>query len=113
MKLQYRDILNDNKLHDIYATVTTNHSASSYEIPVVVLETGEAVDLQSWFLLSYQILSATQAECELLSKIFSQFALINPDTSSAAATLGSIKTIKKANASRENGRKGGRPVKTP
>jgi hypothetical protein len=34
------------------------------------------------------------------------------DTSQAAATLGSIKSERKATAARENGRKGGRPRKT-
>ena len=53
----------------IKARVTTNHSASSYEQPVIVLEDGEALDLMSWVGCNYQIVSATKKERELLANM--------------------------------------------
>ena len=70
MKLSYTDILGDHKRHTVNAKVTTNHSASSYGHPVIVLESdNEALDLTSWMLLNYQIAEATPDEMELLKRV--------------------------------------------
>lgn len=53
----------------IKARVTTNHSASSYGQPVIVLEDGEALDLMSWVGCNYQIVSATKKERQLLANM--------------------------------------------
>lgn len=70
MILSYKNQLSgDGKRKEIKARITTNHSASSYGQPVIVLEDGEALDLISWVFCSYQIVSATKKERELLARI--------------------------------------------
>jgi len=76
MILSYLDILGDNKRHKVEATVTTDHPASHYGIPVIVLEDGGTLDLQSWVLLNYQVADATDEERRLLSKVFDNFKLM-------------------------------------
>ena len=49
MILRYRDIFDQNqKAHRIKATITTEHSASHYGQPVIVLDDGQALDYFSW-----------------------------------------------------------------
>jgi DNA-binding CsgD family transcriptional regulator len=62
MILQYTDIFEDGKICKIKAEITTEHNASSYGMPVVVLPEGHALDAQSWVLLNYQIVSLSRAE---------------------------------------------------
>lgn len=95
MKLSYIDILGDGERHEVSATVTTDHPASSYGQPVIVLETdGESLDFTSWVLLNYQIVEATPKEFELLKRVL----IVDPRF--AAAALGSIKSERKTEANR-------------
>jgi len=68
MKLSYHD-LGHLKRHRIKATVTTEHSASSYGQPVIVLGDGGALDLFSWVSLGYQVVRASKREMEGLRKM--------------------------------------------
>lgn len=64
------DLLSGNtKRKQVNARITTNHSASSYGQPVIVLEDGEAIDLMSWVFCKYQVVSATKKERELLIRM--------------------------------------------
>jgi len=66
MILSYCNPLSDNKRKRMNARITTDHSASSYGQPVIVLEDGEALDLMSWVLCGYQVIKASQREMEQL-----------------------------------------------
>lgn len=92
MKLSYTDVLGDRQRHEVDATVTTNHSASSYGIPVIVLPDGEALSIASWMLMSYQVEQATPQEFEMLSRALSPYADLAPGsrltTAEAAVELG-------------------------
>jgi hypothetical protein len=68
MILSYHN-LGDLKRHRIKATVTTEHSASSYGQPVIVLEDGGALDLMSWVGLGYQVVKASKKEMEGLIRM--------------------------------------------
>ena len=68
MILSYRN-LGEEKRHRIKAKITTEHSASSYGQPVIVLEDGEALDLFSWVSLGYQVKNASKKEREALVKM--------------------------------------------
>jgi excisionase family DNA binding protein len=68
MKLSYTDILGDSKQHIINAEITTDHPASSYNQPVIVMDDGGALDANSWILLNYQVVKATPAEMGMLKK---------------------------------------------
>lgn len=79
MKLSYVDLLGDGQRHQVTATVTTDHPASSYGQPVIVLDADrEVLDLNSWILLNYTILEASEQEMELLKSVP---MLSNPDES--------------------------------
>jgi len=110
VKLSYVDVLGDGERHQIDATITTDHSQSSYGQPVIVLEDGGLLDMTSWVLLNYQIVKATPEEFAMVKKIYEQIAFL-VDSHSAAAAMGSVKSDRKASAARENGKKGGRPRK--
>lgn len=122
MRLQYRDILGDGELHEIEAEITTDHPASSYGLPVIVLDDGHALDGNSWVLMGYQIMSASENEYEALKQWLSNLGAMLGDTHLAAATLGrlggSAKSEAKTEAARanikkrwaaKNGARGGRP----
>lgn len=68
MILSYHN-LGEEKRHRIKAMVTTEHSASSYGQPVIVLEDGEALNLLSWVGLGYRVVRATKKEREGLMKM--------------------------------------------
>lgn len=111
MRLSYMDILGDQQRHEATAKVTTDHPASSYGQPVIVLleSDGEALDLTSWVLLNYQIIEATPDELEMLKRVL----IVDPRFAAAALGRkgGSVTNAAKRRASRANGRKGGRPRK--
>ena len=68
MILSYHN-LGESKRHWIKARVTTEHSASSYGQPVIVLEDGGALDLMSWIGCGYRVVKASNKEREALLKI--------------------------------------------
>lgn len=110
MILSYHDILDDGERHQINATITTDHAASSYGQPVIVLESdGEALDITSWILLNYQIVEATPEEMELLKRVL----ILDPHITAAymGHKGGSSTSARKNAAARLNGQKGGRPKK--
>lgn len=109
MKLSYVDVLSNGERKTVIANVTTDHAASSYGKPVIVLPDGEALDLTSWLLLSYQIVSATPDEMELLKRV--QFFNQNLIMSELGRKGGSSTSEAKKRSSAENGKKGGRPRK--
>jgi len=113
MILSYVDILGDGNRHTIQATITTAHPSSSYNQPVVVLEDGMPLDIESWLLMGYQVVQVTPDELELLKQWIGTAASLFPiPVSVAAATLGRIKSPRKARASAENGKRGGRPKRS-
>ena len=61
--------LGEEKRHKVKAKITTNHSASSYGQPVIVLQDGGALDLMSWVECGYQVVKATKKEQEQLSEM--------------------------------------------
>lgn len=69
MTLQYTDIFRGDKVHKVKAKITTEHSASSYGQPVIVLEDGGALDLTSWVGLGYKVVKATENERAALRKM--------------------------------------------
>lgn len=112
MKLSYLGLM-DTERSTIRATITTDHPASSYGMPVIVLEDGGALDYTSAILLDYRVEKISEAEKPLLAQWQRNMPPvdINP-----AATLGrkggEAKSDAKVAASRENGKKGGRPRKS-
>ena len=76
MKLEYTDIFNGGKKVKVKAIVTTEHPASSYGIPVIVLDDGNALDLQSWSILGFRVIKATKKEDADLKKVFENFKIM-------------------------------------
>ena len=74
MKLSYRKGDEDRQI--ISAEITTEHSASSYGQPVILLEDGGALDLMSWVALDYQVEEATDDEWDSLNKLFEKIGLL-------------------------------------
>lgn len=64
MILQFKDL--EGKVGKVKANITTEHSASSYGQPVVVLEDGNAIDAFSWIILKYKIIKANEEEQSLM-----------------------------------------------
>lgn len=111
MILSYTNLLGNGQRHQISATITTDHPASSYGQPVIVLDSdGDALDIQSWILLNYQVISATPGEVELLKRVL----IFDPSIQAAyLGKLGGSKTSEaKKKSSAANGKLGGRPKKT-
>ncbi len=77
------DILGDGKRHRAKATVTTDHPASHYGQPVIVLTDGGALDFTSWVLCQYRVERATKREQQQLQRVFSMWQLaLGPSGSS-------------------------------
>lgn len=111
MKLSYLGLM-DTKRSTIKATITTDHPASSYGMPVIVLEDGGALDYTSAILLDYRVEHIAEKEKPLLAQWQRNMPPIdvNPATT-LGRKGGSAKSEKKSAASRENGKRGGRPRK--
>ena len=67
MKLSYLPF-GSGRVKTCDAIITCEHSASSYGIPVVVLEDGNVVDKMSWMLLGYEVVEATVEELKALRR---------------------------------------------
>ena len=108
MLLSYANITEGGR-HQVTATVTTDHPASSYGQPVIVLDgDGDSLDINSWILLDYRIEHADPEEAELLDRVL----IIDPNilsTYMGAVKGGQSTSNAKQTAARANGRKGGRP----
>jgi len=68
MILQYTDIFDNGKTHKIKGKLTTEHSTSSYGIPVIVLPDGGVLGTESWVLLGYKVVSITKKEVPLMER---------------------------------------------
>ena len=62
MILSYRDIFSKSRRTRIRASITTDHPASSFGQPVIVLEDGDVLDLNLSILLDYRIVRASKKE---------------------------------------------------
>jgi hypothetical protein len=115
MILQYTDIFDGGKIRKIKGEITTEHSASSYGMPVLVLPDGGCVDAQSWVMLGYKIVSISQQEAPMMERWLKTLYAMMGIQESPAVLLGrrggSAKSPAKQAASRKNGKKGGRPAK--
>ena len=67
MTLSYRGLMSDKRTR-VKAKITTDHTASSHGLPVIVLPDGDALDYSSAALLDYQVERATQKELRLLEQ---------------------------------------------
>ncbi len=76
MRLSYVDLLGDGERHEIDATITTAHSASSHGQPVVLLPDGGLINLSSWVLLNYKVVEASSAELPLLQKFLNHLDFV-------------------------------------
>lgn len=112
MILSYIDILGDGKRHTVTASVTTEHALSSYGQPVLLLEDGNPLNAESWILMAYQVVSATPEELDLLKR-WANMLYAAVSITGAAATLGSVKSERKAASSRANASKPPKPGKRP
>ena len=70
MLLSYRDIFEEGlDRQEIEVELTTEHSASHYGEPVIVLPDGGVLDLFLWVAMDYKIVAATEEEKRGLLKI--------------------------------------------
>lgn len=89
MLLQYTDIFKNGREVKITAEITTEHPASSYGIPVVVLPDGGVLGAESWVLLGYRVVSLTKKEAPMMERwLKNLYAMMGAN--SAAASLGRI-----------------------
>ena len=67
MILSYTDLFDRKRMqHRVKATVITNHPASRYGQPVILLEDGGTLDSSSWFSHRYRVLKASKKEISAL-----------------------------------------------
>lgn len=114
MILQYTDIFAGGKSRKIKGELTTEHCASSYGLPVIVLPDGGVISAESWVMLGYQVVSLSQKEAPMMERwLKNLYAVMGVSTAGAELGRkgGSVKSDRKSAASRENGKKGGRPKK--
>jgi len=60
---------NSGKRKTVKATIITEHSASSYGQPVIVLQDGDAIDLMSWVGCGYRVERASEKEKAALARM--------------------------------------------
>jgi hypothetical protein len=113
MILQYTDIFAGGKTRKIKGELTTEHSASSYGLPVIVLPDGGILSAESWVMLGYKVVSLAQKEAPMMERwLKNMYAMLGVAENPAAALGrlgGSVKSDRKSASSRENGKRGGRP----
>lgn len=112
MMLQYTDIFGDGKIRKTKAEITTDHSASSYGMPVVVLPDGHALDASSWVLMGYQIVSLDKSELPMMERWLNNLCAML-GIAAIARKGGLAKSEAKTTASRKNAKKGGWPKGKP
>ena len=69
MILSYIDLFGDGKRKRIKATITTEHSSSSYGQPVILLDGGDGLNWESIVMLLYRVEKATKKERILLERL--------------------------------------------
>jgi hypothetical protein len=70
MLLSYQDFFDEEAGRtEVEAELTTEHSASSYGQPVIVLEDGGSLDLVSWVSMDYRVEEADNEERAALQKM--------------------------------------------
>ena len=100
MILQYTDIFDDGKAVKIKGELTTEHCASSYGLPVILLPDGGVLSAESWTMLGYKIVSLTKKEVPMMERwLKNTYAMFG--ISAGAIALGGIKSERKAASSRE------------
>ena len=67
MLLQFTDLFKRGT-HQLTATITTEHSLSSYGQPVLLLSDGKPIDATSWVLMGYSVLKMSKKEAPLMEK---------------------------------------------
>jgi len=67
MKLSYQPLM-DTERSIVAATITADHPASSYGMPVIVLEDGDVLDYTSAALLEYLVEEISSDEVPLLKQ---------------------------------------------
>lgn len=68
MILQYTDIFKDGKVRKIKGEITTDHCASSYGLPVILLPDGGVLSAESWVLRGYKVVSLAQKEVSMMER---------------------------------------------
>lgn len=116
MILQYTDIFEGGKTVKIKGELTTEHSASSYGLPVILLPDGGVLSAESWVMLGYRVVSLAQKEAPLMERwlknMYAMFGIAENPAAALGRKGGSSKSDAKQKASRENGKFGGRPKKS-
>jgi len=70
MRLSYKDLFDQEAGRtQVEAEITTQHPASSYGQPVIVLEDGGALDLMSWVTMDYRVERFAKKEEGLLRQM--------------------------------------------
>lgn len=68
MILQYTDIFKGGKVRKIKGEITTDHCASSYGLPVILLPDGGVLSAESWVLRGYKVVSLAQKEVSMMER---------------------------------------------